>query len=85
MTQPFEANKFGLYNMLGNAWEWTCSAYEKQYQGDEARCAYPTNNASRTIRGGSWYDIPRNVRSANRSNFSPDSKKFTLGFRLVRY
>jgi hypothetical protein len=46
-------------------WEWTCSAYDGTYGGGERRRA--TGGAGRrALRGGSWYDRPELVRSANR-------------------
>lgn len=44
----------------------------------------PSSGSFRVIRGGSWYSLDAACRSANRIRFSPDSRDFDLGFRLVR-
>ena len=81
----FTANAFGLYDTAGNVWEWTCSEYESQYTGKEQQCISHENSQNyRTIRGGSWYDKPWNVRSANRNWMKADVRFYGFGFRLVR-
>jgi formylglycine-generating enzyme required for sulfatase activity/serine/threonine protein kinase len=78
------ANAWGLHDMSGNVWEWTCSAYTAGgYDGSEKTC---TNDASarRATRGGSWNHGPRDVRSANRNWVDPARRDDTLGFRLAQ-
>jgi formylglycine-generating enzyme required for sulfatase activity len=61
----FKPNTFGLHDMLGNVWEWTCSQYKESYDGREQKCAVSARKYS--LRGGSWYDGPGYVRSASRT------------------
>ncbi|MCI5130665.1 MAG: hypothetical protein D3904_03895 [Candidatus Electrothrix sp. EH2] len=42
-----------------------------------------SRGSNRVIRGGSWNNRPRNVRSANRNRNTPDNRNNNLGFRLV--
>jgi len=80
----YRANPFGLFDMLGNVREWTCSAYtEGGYDGHENTC---TNDASsrRVNRGGSWGNKPDSVRSANRLRDGPTYRDSLLGFRLAQ-
>ncbi|MFO7640576.1 MAG: bifunctional serine/threonine-protein kinase/formylglycine-generating enzyme family protein [Candidatus Competibacteraceae bacterium] len=81
----YAANAFGLWDMLGNAAEWTCSEYDAAYAGGETRCADRDAAAGgrRVLRGGSWSDYPGLVRFAYRFPASPEYRKFDLGFRLV--
>ncbi len=81
----FKPNDFHLYDMLGNAWEWTCSAYQDKYSGDEKKCL-SNNDATdrRAVRGGSWSNLPRLLRSAFRFWYAPTKRYFSLGFRLAQ-
>ncbi|OEU47509.1 MAG: hypothetical protein BA861_02740 [Desulfobacterales bacterium S3730MH5] len=80
-------NQYGLYDMLGNVWEWVEDDWHKNYNGapinglawiDEPRGSY------RVVRGGSWRNVAQNCRSAIRDNNSPDYRYGILGFRLSR-
>jgi formylglycine-generating enzyme required for sulfatase activity len=78
----YRANKFGLFDMLGNVWEWTCSAYTKGgYDGHEKTC---TNEArsNRAIRGGAWSANAFNT--GNRNGADPMEGNYNTGFRLVQ-
>jgi formylglycine-generating enzyme required for sulfatase activity len=81
----YAANAFGLYDMLGNVAEWTCSEYDSAYKGGETRCADRNAAAGsrRVLRGGSWTDYPDLIRFAYRFPTVPENKKFDYGFRLV--
>ncbi|MBF0310485.1 MAG: SUMF1/EgtB/PvdO family nonheme iron enzyme, partial [Magnetococcales bacterium] len=72
----------GLYDMAGNVWEWTCSDYGPYSEKNYANCS--KGGSGRVVRGGSCYDGPALVRSANRVNISPDGRGLSLGFRLSR-
>ena len=77
------ANGYGLHDMLGNVWEWTCSEYDEGYGGAEKRCA--TGSDGRLVlRGGSWFDEPWWVRSAFRTWNDAGFRYNHLGFRLVQ-
>ncbi|MCP4699715.1 MAG: SUMF1/EgtB/PvdO family nonheme iron enzyme [Gammaproteobacteria bacterium] len=81
----FRPNGFGLYDILGNVWEWTCSKWENPYNGEEKRCISKNRvSGYRVFRGGSWDLRPRGVRSAVRSSRKPDGRDNVLGFRPAR-
>jgi len=76
-----QPNSFGLQDMSGNVWEWTCSAYTGHYgDGGESLCA--GGDRSRVVRGGSWNNDPQFLRSGDRLRF--DRAGNYLGFRLAR-
>jgi formylglycine-generating enzyme required for sulfatase activity len=78
----FKPNAFGLFDILGNVYEWTCSEYKKSYDGSEQKCSVSAGKYSR--RGGSWYSRPRWVRAAYRLSYDPGYRYGDFGFRLAR-
>lgn len=66
-----QANAWGLYDMSGNAREWTNSCYE-------------SDCSRRVLRGGSWYSEPAFVRSAYRDRCTTTDRSNALGFRLAQ-
>jgi len=79
----FAENAFGLHDMHGNVWEWTCSVYSSAYNGAEQTCGAGALFSERSIRGGGWNSSPANVRIANRSSDLPSLSFNTVGFRLA--
>ncbi len=80
----YRSNDFSLHDMAGNVLEWTCSLYSEDSQAPIQRCEAPVAGHQFVVRGGSWNDEPRNVRSADRHRSDPDFRDYFLGFRLVR-
>jgi len=74
------ANAWGLYDMMGNVWEW-CSDWYGDYPTGSV--TVPSSNSNRVDRGGSWYFGARFVRSADRGRFIPGFRFNDLGFRPV--
>jgi len=81
-----EANKFGLYDMSGNVWEWCEDIYKNGYAGmspDGSANTSVGDKNLRVLRGGSWYLGPLLARSANRHSDSHDNRYGRFGFRVV--
>lgn len=75
-------NPLGLYDVHGNAWEWTAD-WMGDYPGTTVRdFDGPSMGSNKVIRGGSWYDSARFTRVAFRHQGSPGIRYDNLGFRI---
>jgi formylglycine-generating enzyme required for sulfatase activity len=81
----FEPNAFGLYDMLGNAWEFVQDCRHPTYEGAPADGSAWLAGAcdSRIVRGGSWGSTSRGVQTAARGAASEYFESMDLGFRLA--
>ena len=77
-------NEWGLHDMLGNVLEWTADWYGGYPSGSVTDPRGPSTGSWRVCRGGWWGSAARHVRSAARTDMSPDGRNHSIGFRLVR-
>jgi formylglycine-generating enzyme required for sulfatase activity len=77
------ANRWGLSDLHGNAWEWCEDRWHDDCEGAPDDGAAWTEGASlyRVVRGGSWFSWADGCRSAARSRLSPSRRGDRLGFR----
>ena len=84
----FKPNTFGLYDMLGNVWQWVEDEWSENYQGahsDSSAFTTFAGSSVHVIRGGSWASNPSRLRSSIRyHNFAYESN-LSVGFRVVRH
>ena len=95
--ENYQANSYGLYDIIGNVSEWCLDAYSSSFYANSPRRNpiaggsiysivrdFKNLNASRVLRGGSWYSNANYARIAYRSNNSPGRTSNTTGFRCVK-
>ena len=90
MTAPvgsFGANAWGLLDMRGNVGEWVQDCWHESYSGapaDGSAWTVGGDCSVRVLRGGSWFNGPRNLRAANRSWLGAGGRFDNFGFRVAR-
>jgi formylglycine-generating enzyme required for sulfatase activity len=90
----YRPNPWGLYDMHGNVWEWTCSTEGRRAENERRNkedsigfspSAFRLSPSSefKVVRGGSWYDRPFRCRSASRLGYRVWQPVFNVGLRVA--
>ena len=83
----YRPNRFGVYDMIGNVWEWTHDCYQEYYP-EEPIDGRPVLSVgpceARTIRGGSWITATVRQRLTFRGRDPEDTRNSFFGFRVAR-
>jgi len=85
-ARSYAPNGYGLYNMVGNVWEWTSQPFKVRSLRKSARTAHGGKTGFKLNKGGSFLchvSYCFRYRIAARSGSSPDSSTSHQGFRLV--
>jgi formylglycine-generating enzyme required for sulfatase activity/tRNA A-37 threonylcarbamoyl transferase component Bud32 len=80
------ANRFGLYDVHGNVWEWTEDRWHETLDGapsDGSAWLEGGEPTVRVVRGGSWRSIPHDARSAKRFSYLEAGRRDDVSFRIV--
>jgi formylglycine-generating enzyme required for sulfatase activity len=80
----FAPNGYGLYDMVGNVWEWCWDYYGLYAAGSQTDPRGATSGLYRVLRGGYWYLYADYCRVAYRNSYNPTSGSYYFGFRPAR-
>lgn len=83
----FQPNSFGVYDTVGNVWEWVEDCWHGSYAGapgDGVAWTSDGDCSKRVLRGGSWINEPWNLRSTYRHRNTIDYRYNSIGFRVAR-
>ncbi len=80
---PQGASIFGVFDMAGNAWEWTASPYTP-YDGKPGPDIRYNKKEYRVLRGGSWKNLLENSRTTLRHPVPADTELSQIGFRCAK-
>jgi len=85
----FEASRWGVYDLIGNAAEWTDDVYHESFDGAprDGRAwiqeTGPAGERRRVVRGGAFDDSPQRQRASKRAGRRPDNPSRSVGFRCA--
>jgi formylglycine-generating enzyme required for sulfatase activity len=79
----YKPNAWGLYDMHGNAAEWTRSPYRPYPYDAQAGEGDGDAKGRKAVRGGSWYERPKYARSAFRLSYPAWQRVYNVGFRVI--
>jgi formylglycine-generating enzyme len=83
-VKSFKPNAFGLYDMIGNVWEWVGDGWHDSYNKAPSDGVVWQGDMQSVLRGGSWNAMPQIARMAARNRNEPSDRFDDFGFRVER-
>jgi formylglycine-generating enzyme required for sulfatase activity len=82
----FKANAIGLFDLLGNVWEWTEDCFYDDYltAPSDGSARAGAGCQARAVRGGSWFSTGKSLRPAVRAKATDSARHDDVGFRVAR-
>ncbi len=82
----FKANAMGLFDLLGNVWEWTEDCFFDDYltAPSDGSARAGAGCQARAVRGGSWFSTGKSLRPAVRAKATDSARYDDVGFRVAR-
>jgi formylglycine-generating enzyme required for sulfatase activity len=82
---PAGRSPYGVYDLVGNVWEWVADWYDEYYYRRAPRRTPrgPADGEIRVVRGGSWFNFPHLNRVGYRGWYLPELRFVYLGFRCA--
>jgi len=82
----FKANAMGLFDLLGNVWEWTEDCFYDDYltAPSDGSARAGAGCQARAVRGGSWFSTGKSLRPAIRAKATDSARYDDVGFRVAR-
>ena len=82
---PAGRSRYGLYDVVGNVWEWTADWKGLYATGPQTNPTGPTTGAERVVRGGGFNGaFPTWLRPSKRYEASPSTRSHVYGFRCAK-
>jgi formylglycine-generating enzyme required for sulfatase activity len=81
----FDPNPYGLYDTVGNVWEWCADSWHDNYEGaptDDS--VWEGDSSLRVVRGGAWNNAPWSVRVSYRDRWRHDDRGYNGGVRPAK-
>ena len=79
----FVPNGYGLYDMIGNVYEWVWDWYGSYSSASQTNPRGPSSVSFRVRRGGSWNSFAINCPATFRDTYDPTYRNYNIGFRSV--